>query len=206
MKKTVQNLVALLVAATFMYSCSSSKNIAINGSERAPITKREFTKAAPLDQESLANYASVAASQTANPELATAVASTKAVEVVVAPKPASEKAVAAKTLTKAELKAAVKEVIKSKSIKNALIEAKKSEGKGMDNQTIAIILSLVSLFFFANSIALHRWYMYFGANHKPSLLVAILDLVFAITILLWIVSVIWGIIDIIRLLTGSLKV
>jgi hypothetical protein len=204
MKKTVQNLVALLVAATFMYSCSSSKNIAINGSERAPITKREFTKAAPLDQESLANYASVAASQTANPELATAVASTKAVEVVVAPKPASEKAVAAKTLTKAELKAAVKEVIKSKSIKNALIEAKKSEGKGMDNQTIAIILSLVSLFFFANSIALHRWYMYFGA--KPSLLVAILDLVFAITILLWIVSVIWGIIDIIRLLTGSLKV
>lgn len=218
MKKSLLRVSSILLAATIFYSCSSTKNSSVSGNERTSHERVAYKRASSnVDAESMANYSSLSASNyqpsvevnsVASAKVEeTAVASAKAENIVLAKKEtkvASE--ITSNKITKAEFKAAIKEVIKSKDLKNTLKDLKSSDSKGTDKQTIAIILSLVALFFFGNAIALHRWYMYFAAGHKPSLLVAILDLIFAITFVLWIVSIIWGLIDIIRLLTGSLKV
>lgn len=213
MKIQLLKIASASFIAAALFSCSSSK-VASNMNETKSVARVSYKSAPMIDAQSLENYKTQAQSnyvptvdlseqKTANAVEPTAVASASE-KVVVAERKNLEVKNSLTKAEKAELKKAIKEVIKSKSLNKIQKDSEANDAKGSDNKIILLILSILSVLLVANVISIHRWYMFFK-GHKPSLTVALLDLFLGL-ITLGIVSWIWGIIDIIRIAIGTLSI
>ncbi|TAF73632.1 MAG: TM2 domain-containing protein [Bacteroidetes bacterium] len=207
MKRNTTLIWAVLAASVIIYSCSNSKIQKGSGLAKAPHATQTAKSATSYDYQSAQNYAKIAENYVSKDIAiensfskieAQAITSTDKKLVAITKKhlPQLEKLQKGEKLSLGEALSLKKDIKQAKKIMNA--DSKTADGG--KSQTAAFIIALAVWLLLASIIPIHRFYL----GGKKNVTNGILMLIFGI-LTLGCVSLIWGLIDWIRIATGDLK-